>query len=288
MSEATAKVAHAAKEVKGKAEDVVAQPWVAALARIGYFVRGVLYIVVGILAVQVALGGGGETTDKGGALTAIGMQPFGAVLLVLTIVGLAGYSMWGFIRAIFDPFNRGTSPKGIAQRLGYVVSAITYGALIFPAFEFLTTGRSTEGNGNVHDWTASFISHTLGKWLVVAIGIVALGGGLGQLWLALSADFQKDQKNSEMSKQARTWARRFGRFGYAARGVVFSLSGFFLTKAALDSNPQEAKGLDGALQTLANQPYGPWLLGAVALGLVSFGIYSVLSAWWIRINLRQG
>src|SRR6187549_2618386 len=126
MSDATAKAARTAKQVKDKAKDVVAQPWVEVLARIGYVVRGVLYIVVGILAVQVALGAGGETTDKGGALTAIGIQPFGTVLLVLTIIGLAGYSLWGFIRAIFDPFNRGTSPRGIAQRLGYVVSAITY------------------------------------------------------------------------------------------------------------------------------------------------------------------
>lgn len=286
MAGPTAKVGQAAQQVKGKAEDTTTQPWVEKLMRFGYVVRGLLYIIVGVLAVQVALGRGGATTDKGGAITAIGQQPFGSLLLVLTIVGLAGYSLWGFVRAILDPFKRGTDPKAIAQRLGYAVSGISYGALILPIVQFLIhdSKGAAGGSGGTQDWTAGLIQQPWGKWLIVALGIVGMVGGLGQLWQAFSADFQKDLKYGEMSEQSQTWVRRAGRFGYAARGIIFVMGGFFLSKAALDANPKEAKGLDGELQILAQQPYGPWLLGAVALGLVSFGVYSVLCAKWIKLK----
>ncbi len=277
------KAVDVAKQAKDKAQGVSQQPWVEGLARFGYIVRGVLYIVVGILALQAALGRGGGTTDKGGAIATIGGQPFGTFLLVLVIIGLAGYSAWGFIRAIFDPLKRGTDPKGLAQRAGYIVSALTYVALIFPTVRFLLH-ESNNNNGGSNDWTASFISNPFGQWLVVFLGVVGIGGGLGQLWTAFSADFQKDLKYGEMSHNAQTWARRLGRAGYTARGIIFAMGGFFLAKAALDYNPKEAKGLDGALATLAQQPYGPWLLGAVALGLIAFGIYSILSARWIKMR----
>ncbi len=271
-----------AKGAKDKAQGVSEQPWVENLARFGYIVRGVLYVVVGILALLAAIGKGGGATDKGGAIATIGGQPFGAFLLILVVIGLAGYSVWGFVRAIFDPMKRGTDPKGLAQRAGYLISALSYAALIFPTVRFLLHENSNGGGSQ--DWTATFISNPLGKWLVVLLGLIGIGGGLGQLWMAFSADFKKDLKFGEMSPQARTWAERFGRAGYAARGIIFALSGFFLSKAALDANSKETKGLDGALATLAQQAYGPWLLGAVALGLIAFGIYSLMSARWQKMQ----
>src|SRR5207247_1947820 len=116
------------EEAKYKAQEAVHNPWVDRLARLGYIVRGVLYAVIGILAVQVAIGAGGATTDKTGAIATIGAQPIGKVLLIAVLIGLVGYSLWGFIRAIFDPLKRGKDAKGIAQRIGYVVSGLSYGA----------------------------------------------------------------------------------------------------------------------------------------------------------------
>jgi hypothetical protein len=257
------------------------------LSRFGYAVRGVLYIVIGVLAGQVAIGRGGETTGKDGAIAAIGNQTFGEALLVLVIIGLAGYSLWGFVRAFLDPFKRGTDPKGLLQRAGYLVSALVYGALIFPAIRFLLQpGDEEQPSGNpTADFSAWLMSHQpWGQWLLILIGMVALGGGLGQIWLAFSADFEKDLKFHKMSEDSKALARRVGRAGYAARGVVFAMIGFFIAKAALDADPNQAKGLDGALQTLAQQPYGPLLLGAVALGLIAFGVYSVLCARWIKTS----
>jgi hypothetical protein len=279
------KAVDVAKEAKDTAEDVSRQPWVEWLSRFGYIIRGVLYIVVGILALQAALGQGGATTDIGGAITAIGGHSLGTFLLILVAIGLVGYSAWGFIRAIFDPLKRGTDPKGIAQRIGYVVSGLSYGALLFPTVRFLLHDNSDDqGGGSSHDWTAAFISQPLGQWLVILFGLIGIGGGLGQLWLAFSADFQKDLKYGEMSEEAQTWTRRIGRAGYAARAVIFVLIGFFLAKAALSYDPKEARGLDGALLALAQQTYGPWLLGAVAVGLIAFGVFSILSARWQRMT----
>lgn len=286
MANTTSTVKSAAREVKEKVKDSSRRGWIEWLSRFGYAVRGVLYIVIGILAGQVAIGRGGETTGKTGAIAAIGNQPFGTVLLVLVIIGLAGYSLWGFVRALLDPFKRGTDPKGLLQRAGYLVSALVYGALIFPTVQFLLRpGNKQQPSGNsTADFSASLLSQPWGKWLLLIIGVIALCGGLGQLWMAFSADFQKDLKFHEMSEDSKALARRVGRAGHAARGVVFAMIGFFIAKAAWDADPNQAKGLDGALQTLAQQPYGPFLLGAVALGLIAFGVYSVLCARWIKTS----
>ncbi len=283
-----ANVEAAKNKVKQGAEEVSNSKWVEGLARIGYVVRGLLYIVVGILAVQVALGAGGETTDKKGAIEVIGVQPFGKVLLALMLLGLVGYSLWGFVRAFLDPLKRGTEPKGLAQRVGYLVSGLAYGSLVFPTLAYLQgsggQGGSSQGS---QDLTAKLLSVPMGQWIVAIIGIIGLLGGLGQMWLGISADFKKDLKQGEMSNTERDWAIRAGRFGSIARGVVFALLGFFVLQAALRYDPQQAQGLDGALRTIAGQPYGPWLLAIVALGLVSFGIYSVLCARWIKVTRSE-
>ncbi|MEO8285351.1 MAG: DUF1206 domain-containing protein [Chloroflexota bacterium] len=275
----------AAKDkVQQGGQEVAHSTWVEWLARIGYVARGVLYIVVGILAVQVALGVGGETTDKKGAIAAIGAQPFGKFLLVLIAIGLAGYALWGLVRAFLDPLKRGTDPKGLAQRGGYLVSALAYGSLILPTIAFIQgTGDSSNSQAS-QDMTARLLSVPLGQWLVGIVGIVGMIGGAGQLFMAFSADFKKDLKTGEMNKNEIDIATKVGRFGSAARGVVFMLLGFFVVQAALRYDPNQAQGLDGALKTIAHQPYGPILLGIVALGLVSFGVYSVLCAKWIKVT----
>ena len=287
MANTTSSVKGAARDAREKAEDSSDGGWIEWLSRFGYAVRGVLYIVIGILAVQVVLGQGGSTSGKDGAIAAIGNQTFGEMLLVLTIIGLAGYSLWGFVRAILDPFQRGTGPKGLAQRGGYIASALVYGGLIFPTVRFLLHpgDEQQQGDTSTADFSAWLLSHQpVGQWLLILIGVVAFGGGLGQVWLAFSGDFQKDLKFGEMSSDTKDLARRMGRAGHAARGVVFAMIGFFIAKAAWDADPGQAKGLDGTLQTLAQQPYGPVLLGAVAIGLMAFGVYSIMCARWIKIS----
>jgi hypothetical protein len=267
-----------------RAAERMASPWIEWLARIGYAVRGLLYITVGVLAVELALGQGGAATDKNGAIDAIGGQPFGKFLLVVVVVGLVGYSLWGFVRAILDPLNRGTDPKGIAQRVGYVISGLSYGALIIPTVRYIMGAGGTGGGaGGSQDMTANLLAQPFGPWLVGLLGLIGMAGGLGQLFQAFTTDFKKDLKFREMNGDEQKWAIRIGQFGMTARGVVFAMLGFFILQAALNRDPKNVKGLDGALQTILHGPYGPWLLGLMAFGLASFGVYSLLCAKWIRI-----
>jgi hypothetical protein len=266
------------------AEKVVNSSAFEMLARFGYFVRGVLYFLVGAIAVQVAIGARGATEGKGGALTTISAQPFGKVLLMAVVIGLVGYSLWGIVRAVFDPMKKGTDAKGLAQRAGYLVSAVSYGVLVIPAVSIIM-GSGDGGDGDdASEQTAFALSQPLGHWLVIIAGLIAMGGAIGQMYLGVTSKFAKDFKKDEMSKQELEGATWVGRVGYVARGVVFLLGGFFLVKAALESDPREARGLDGALAALAGGSFGMPMLLATAIGLAAFGVYSMLCTKWIKLG----
>jgi hypothetical protein len=257
--------------------------WVERLARLGYLAKGIVYAIVGVLAVQAAFGAGGQTTDTKGALSAIAAQPFGKFLLALLTVGLIGYVVWRFVQAVQDPEHKGDDAKGWATRLGYAVSGLIYASLAFTAIGLIRGSGGGGGGNSEQDWTARLLAQPFGQWLVGLVGAFVIGLGFYQLYQAYKAKFRKQMKLQEMSPTEETWATRIGRFGLGARGVVFCIIGFFLLQAARQSDASEVRGLDGALQSLAEQPYGPWLLGIVALGLVAYGIHMAVQARYIRI-----
>lgn len=259
--------------------------WVERLARLGYTAKGIVYAIIGVLAVQAAFGTGGKTTDQKGALGAIAAQPFGKFLLALIALGLIGYVIWRFIEAVQDPEHKGNDAEGLAKRLGAGISGIIYASLALSAIRLAMGSSASSSNSNsTQDWTARLMSQPFGQWLVGLGGALVIGLGFYQFYKAYKAKFRKHLKLQEMSPTEETWATRLGRFGVAARGVVFVITGFFLLQAARQSNPNQARGLDGALQSLAQQPYGPWLLGIVALGLVAYGIHMGVQARYRRIN----
>ena len=258
--------------------------WVERLARLGYLAKGIVYAIVGILAVQAALGTGGKTTNAKGALGAIAAQPFGKFLLVLLVIGLLGYVVWRFIQAIKDPEHRRNDPQSLGRRIGSAISGLIYASLAFSAIRLIMgSGGGGSSGSSQQDWTARLLSQPFGQWLVGLIGAFIIGFGFYQLYIAYKAKFRKEMKLREMTPTEETWATRIGRFGEAARGVVFAIVGFFLLQAARQSDPSQARGLDGALKALAQQPYGPWLLGIVALGLVAYGIHMGVQARYRRI-----
>lgn len=257
-------------------------PVVEGLARGGYIARGAIYALIGLLAAQLAFSSGGEITDQHGALQILGAQPFGKILLIVVAIGLVGYAMWGVIRAALDPLGRGSDARGLIERAGFLLSAISYGALAVVAFNAATGVGNASGAGKPQDLSAELLSKPFGPWLVGILGLFWIGAGIGQLYTAWKADFKQDLK-SDLPANEKTWSERLGRAGYAARGIVFLLIGWFTIQAALTVNPNQAVGLDGALLKLAHQPYGMFLLGIVALGLLAFGIYSMLCARWMRV-----
>ena len=259
-------------------------PWVVWLARFGYAAKGLVYITIGALAVQVAIGSGGRTTGPSGALASLSHQPFGQILLILVAVGLFGYALWRFVQSWVDPENEGSDAKGIVKRIGYAVSGIIYAAFGIEAVRLVlgSGGGSSEGQ-QASDWTARLMSQPFGIWLVGIVGAIVIGTGLYQFYRAYSAKFREVLKLHEMNADEERCATRAGRLCFAARGVVYSIIGIFLIIAAVRANPNEAVGIGEALQKLAQQPYGPWLLGLVAIGLVAYGFFAIVLARYRRI-----
>ncbi len=271
------------RQVGRTARQASASPWVERLARFGYGSKGIVYMIVGVLATQAAFGVGGKTTDTQGALETIARQPFGSLMLSLVAIGLLGYVLWCFVQAVMDTERKGRDIKGISQRLGFAGSGIAYAGLALAAVQ-IVLGSGSSGSGNTsQDWTARLLAQPFGQWLVAIIGAIVIGVGLSQLYQAYKAKFREKFKLAEMSYTERTWMTRLGRLGLSARGIVFSIIGIFLIQAALQANPNRVQGLDGALQELARQPFGPWILGIVAVGLVSYGIYMLAQARYRRI-----
>ena len=260
--------------------------WVERMARLGYTTKGIVYAIVGVLAVQAALGTGGKTTDTKGALGAIAQQPFGQFLLALVVIGLIGYVLWRFIEAIQDPEHKNSNnAEGWARRIGYAISGIIYASLALSAIRLiLGSGSGGSSSTSAQDWTARLLSQPFGQWLVGVVGALIIGSGFHEFYKAYKAKFRRELKLHQMSATEETWATRISRFGIAARGVVFIMIGFFLIQAARQSDASEARGLDGALETLSQQPYGPWLLGIVALGLVAYAVYMWVQARYRRIS----
>jgi hypothetical protein len=259
-----------------------AQSWIEPLGRFGYAAKGIVYAIVGVLAALAAFGVGGALTGSEGALQWIIQLPFGQILLGVIAVGLIGYAIWRWVQALMDTERNGSDLKGLSKRAGYFISGLVYAALALTAARMaLGTG---DGGGNTRqDWTAWLLAQPFGPWLVGAVGLAIIGVGVFQFYKAYTAKFREKLKTGEMNRDEESWITWLGRFGFAARGVVFCIIGGFLIVAARQADPSETRGLSGALGALAAQPYGPWLLAIVALGLVAYGIFMVALARYRRM-----
>lgn len=258
------------------------------LMRLGYVVRGLVYGMIGLLALQVASGTGGSLDDPQGVIATMGKSPFGTAVLYAILAGLIGYSLWGFIRAIFDPLHRGHDAKGIALRVGYAASGVSYLLLVLATYGLIMGNTAAARNGaqtaQAQQTAATVLTKPWGPAVVAVIGIVVIFIGAIQIFQGFSSTFEKQFNPYELSSYQRHWIDRFGRFGTAARGFVFGVVGLFLFLAGYNHNANQAQGIDGVLKVLLHQPSGPWLLGIVALGLIAFGLFSGLSGVLFRFK----
>lgn len=251
-------------------------PW---LARGGLVARGVVYGLIGALALAVAVGAGGRATDQQGAMETIARQPFGWALLGLLAAGLAGYGAWRLTRAAT---GRGREETDSAfDRVAAAASGISYLLLFAVAVEILLSAGS--GGGNTSKQTAGVLAWPAGPELIAAAGAVLIGVGVYQGYKGLARKFMETSRTEEMDPPVRTAYGALGALGHAARAVVFLLVGYGLIRAAIDYRPSEAGGLDGALRELAHASYGPVLLGIAAAGLIAFALYSMADARYRKI-----
>ncbi|RYZ02706.1 MAG: DUF1206 domain-containing protein [Myxococcales bacterium] len=259
--------------------------WVEALARAGYATRGALYVIVGGLSALAAFGYGGETTDTKGALLELYRQPFGALLLTLAAVGLAGYAAFLVCRAALDPEGEARSQSGPLKRFWWALMAVLHASLAVWAISMvLGSGSSADGDEQTRGVTAMVLGwRPLGPWLVGAVGVGFGVGAAYDFYCAFSSKLDKALDLSRLSAGARRWAVRASRFGIAARACVSLAAGAFFIVAAVRSNPHEAKGFADSLGSLRAMPMGAYLFAAVSLGLIAFGVYQLIEARYRRV-----
>jgi hypothetical protein len=273
------------KERSGEAlERAAGSPWLERLARAGLVARGLLYVVVAALAVQMAQGHREARADKQGALQTVVRQPLGRVLVLLLAIGFLGYALWRFVEAAVGPADEDDPRKAMFKRVGYAARGALYAFFAGSAIKlFIWSKKAAVDEHAEVDWTARILNWPGGTWLVQAAGLVIVGAGLYIGWRGLSGTFRKRLKSLEMGRAERCWARGVGTVGMVARMLVTLVIGVLLITAARLHDPGQAVGVDGALKRLANRSFGPALLVAVAFGLAAYGVYSFVEARFRRV-----
>jgi hypothetical protein len=267
------------RDARRQGDRAASSPAMGWLARAGLVSRGVVYAIIGVLALKLALGDGGKATNQQGALRTIAATSFGTALLVLMAIGLAGYAAWRLVRAAV---GHGAEQRDSgSDRLSALASGVAYTVLCIAAIKILVgaqTGSGTpkKATGGVLDWTG-------GPVLVAIAGAVLIGVAAYQAYKGAARKFLEDSKTEEMGPRVEQGYTVLGMFGHFARAVIFALIGYGLIKAAIDYDAQKAVGLDGALRKLAHASYGPVLLGLVAAGLIGFAAYSLADARYRKV-----
>lgn len=253
--------------------DTGQEQWLQRFARFGLASKGVVYCLMGLLTVLAALGLSAEKGNKTEAFKVVYDQPFGKVLLIAIAIGLCGYVTLRVFQAFLDIDGKGKDAKGLATRFGYATSAILYLSLIVYAIKLAS------GNPGSRDTKEFFVSkimsYPMGEWAIAIAGLIIIGAGINQIYKGISRKFMKRVKLYH-SDYYNTF-QKAGIIGYVSRGLVFSIVGYFLFRAALDSNPGEAEGTEAAFDFL-QQNFGNVLMGIVALGLVAYGIFMFVKA----------
>jgi len=268
-----------ARRAVRRAPHSTAMAW---LARAGLAARGVMYVLIGIIAVQIALDGSHQQADRTGAVRLVARTPFGSFILWLLAAGFAGMTLWRLSEAIWGSNEPdGHKPRKRVTNLGRAVlyGVITYGILRYA----LGIGQPSSSDKQSQDLTAAALKYPEGGLIVAIAGIVIVLAGLHIAYSAYRLRFLRRLRMSAASRRVRTMVERLGQIGGIARGVVLGTVGVFLVIAAKDSDPRQAKGIDSALRALAHTPAGPWLLVVVALGLVTFGVFSWCEARWCEV-----
>jgi hypothetical protein len=262
-----------------------AAPGIVLLARAGYVAKGIVYIVIGALAARAAAGSGGATTDQRGAIDWIGDGPFGTIALLVIGIGLLGYTAWRLVAAATDAEGDGDDPTSVGKRLASAGRGLAYGALGASALRAARgAGDAGGGGAQTRGWTARLLDLPFGVALVVAVGVGVIGYAGYQVFRAGTDKVKKHLDLHEAGPAVASWIVRLGRFGIAARAVVFFIIGGFLVKAGLGHDSSKAGGIAQSLDALASAPFGRIALGVVALGLVAYGVYQLATARYRRIR----
>jgi hypothetical protein len=249
-------------------------PWKRWVCHIGYASEGVVYILVGFFAVQAAIGQHREPNGSKGALAGLGGTPLGKALLVLLALGLSAFVLWELLVAFTDPehpHDRGG--RRVWARISHVFNGLLHSVLVGQALWILLGIATSDEKQSQENWTARGMALPGGPEMVGLVGVGILIFGLWQFYRAFSGD--KNKRVDLRHTPLRPLISALGIYGLAARGVLFGLVGLYLLNAYWYREPRYSAGIAGALGSLKQRPAGPWLLGIVAAGLISYGLFQI-------------
>lgn len=271
-----------ATKAGGKAEQAGDSAALELLARVGLTAYGVVHLLIGWLAVQIAWSASdSKSADTSGALKTIASQPFGKILLWLVAVGLVALALWQASEAIWGYRNR-EGAKRVRKQVSSGVRAIIYAALGISAAS-MALGSGSSSSKSQQDATTGVLAWPGGRTIVVITALIIIGYGVAEVVKGVKKSFTEEIDTSSMSPAAREGTARLGQVGYIARGIALAVVGSLLAYATLTFDRKKAQGLDGALQTILTQPFGRFLLTAVALGFAAFGVFSILQSRYRRM-----
>jgi hypothetical protein len=257
------------------------RPWVHRFVRLGYLAKGIIYLLIGSLAFRLALGNGGRLTDSSGALKTIVQQPFGLTLLTILAVGILAYAAWEVTQAIADTRHKGSNTSGLMDRGLAIIKGVVYGAIGVEAMRMVLGARGASRNAD--DYARTAMQFPLGGIFLALVGVGVAIYGLKQISMAWKSQFDDDLNQQQLRSEGGAWVLSVGRAGIGARGVILLLVGVAIARAGFVERPSEAGGMTEAMWTVFAQPFGQWLLAAVAAGLICFGVFQVLHARYARL-----
>lgn len=253
-------------------------------ARLGYAARGLVYCGLGAIALLAALDLTPQARGAKGVLETWAHWPLGTLLICVVGGGLTAFAAWRAIQAVFDADRHGTSPKAWAIRAGQAVSGLVYGGLALSAFELLDAFEDFGEAGETEDLrrtSAAVLDAPHGDWLLILAGLVVVGFGVGNVIQGLAQDFGRRLACDERLSQR---VAPLAKMGYAARGLATLPVGLFLILAGMETRASEARSWGQALQTVEQQPFGGFVLAALAAGLIAFGLFGFVEARYRRIT----
>jgi hypothetical protein len=256
------------------------------LARTGFMVKGVLYLVIGTLAIQVAARAGGRVTGTRGALLTVLDQPFGRTLLLAAAIGLFGYAAWRIVQGVLDPERYGRGWRGLAMRIGFVVRGVMHAALGWQALR-LHRGLSASGGTAERTVARELLAWPFGDWVLVLAGLGLIGFAIEQVHAGFTGRLERGLDVNQLRRDAGEWAVRVSRFGVAARAVVFIVLGWSAVMAGWARDASAVSTTAASLRTLGSQAgdVGRWLLALAAAGFMAYGFYQIVHARYLRIRL---
>jgi hypothetical protein len=257
------------------------RPWVRRVVRVGYAAKGIIYLLIGTLAIRLAMGLGGELTDSSGALRTIVQQPFGTTLLAIVGIGILAYAGWEITEGIADPKRKGTDAGGLMSRGLTVLKGTVYGLVGVQALRMVM--GSSASSRDADDYARTAMGFPLGGAFLVAVGLGVAAYGISQVIDAWKSRVGEDLDARQLRSEGGAWLLQIGRAGIGARGVILVLVGGALARAGFDERPSEASSMPEAMWTLFSQPYGKWLLASIAAGLICYGVFQVLHARYARL-----